>query len=344
MQKKQRLFINGFGRIGRAITKLNMKYQKFDLVQINDINPNCENLTYLLNYDSTYGRLPEPATSLGNEMSIGGHVVKVSSFSDLNEISWAELDIDVLIDASGVSTNVLVAKDLTRKGALKKVVVTHSSDDVDREVILGVNTDALTKEDSVVSSSICDANAIAHPLKWIESAFGISGGAVTTLHPWLSYQNLVDGPSISQSNPGVVWSDFALGRAAGESLIPKNTTALTATEKIIPAIAGKLLSFSYRIPTRTVASSDLTLHLESSVTTKQFEQFLNDQCLQSDYVRANYESLVSVDYEQDEASAILDLQWVKAMNNTVKLILWYDNEWAYSTRALELAEKCLADS
>ena len=344
MQKKQRLFINGFGRIGRAITKLNMKYQKFDLVQINDINPNCENLTYLLNYDSTYGRLPEPATSLGNEMSIGGHVVKVSSFSDLNEISWAELDIDVLIDASGVSRNVLVAKDLTRKGALKKVVVTHSSDDVDREVILGVNTDALTREDSVVSSSICDANAIAHPLKWIESAFGISGGAVTTLHPWLSYQNLVDGPSISQSNPGVVWSDFALGRAAGESLIPKNTTALTATEKIIPAIAGKLLSFSYRIPTRTVASSDLTLHLESSVTTKQFEQFLNDQCLQSDYVRANYESLVSVDYEQDEASAILDLQWVKAMNNTVKLILWYDNEWAYSTRALELAEKCLADS
>ena len=344
MQKKQRLFINGFGRIGRAITKLNMKYQKFDLVQINDINPNCENLTYLLNYDSTYGRLPEPATSLGNEMSIGGHVVKVTSFSDLNEISWAELDIDVLIDASGVSKNVLVAKDLTRKGALKKVVVTHSSDDVDREVILGVNTDALTREDSVVSSSICDANAIAHPLKWIESAFGISGGAVTTLHPWLSYQNLVDGPSISQSNPGVVWSDFALGRAAGESLIPKNTTALTATEKIIPAIAGKLLSFSYRIPTRTVASSDLTLHLESSVTTKQFEQFLNDQCLQSDYVRANYESLVSVDYEQDEASAILDLQWVKAMNNTVKLILWYDNEWAYSTRALELAEKCLADS
>lgn len=344
MQKKQRLFINGFGRIGRAITKLNMKYQKFDLVQINDINPNCENLTYLLNYDSTYGRLPEPATSLGNEMSIGGHVVKVTSFSDLNEISWAELDIDVLIDASGVSKNVLVAKDLTRKGSLKKVVVTHSSDDVDREVILGVNTDALTREDSVVSSSICDANAIAHPLKWIESAFGISGGAVTTLHPWLSYQNLVDGPSISQSNPGVVWSDFALGRAAGESLIPKNTTALTATEKIIPAIAGKLLSFSYRIPTRTVASSDLTLHLESSVTTKQFEQFLNDQCLQSDYVRANYESLVSVDYEQDEASAILDLQWIKTMNNTVKLILWYDNEWAYSTRALELAEKCLADS
>jgi glyceraldehyde 3-phosphate dehydrogenase len=277
-------------------------------------------------------------------MSIGGHVVRVTSFSDLNEISWAELDIDVLIDASGVSKNVLVAKDLTRKGALKKVVVTHSSDDVDREVILGVNTDALTREDSVVSSSICDANAIAHPLKWIESAFGISGGAVTTLHPWLSYQNLVDGPSISQSNPGVVWSDFALGRAAGESLIPKNTTALTATEKIIPAIAGKLLSFSYRIPTRTVASSDLTLHLESSVTTKQFEQFLNDQCLQSDYVRANYESLVSVDYEQDEASAILDLQWIKTMNNTVKLILWYDNEWAYSTRALELAEKCLADS
>jgi len=344
MQSKPRLAINGFGRIGRAITKLNIKYQKFDLILINDLNPNCENLTYLLNYDSTYGRLSELAKSRDGQMMIGENSVKVSAYKALTEIPWSELDVDVLIDASGVSENVSVAKDLTRMGIIKKVVITHSSDEVDREIILGVNSEDLINEDSVISSSICDANAIAHPLKWIESAFGISGGAVTTLHPWLSYQNLVDGPSISQSNPGVVWTDFALGRAAGESLIPKNTTALTATEKVLPSIAGKLLSFSYRIPTRTVASSDLTIHLKSVVTKEELEQFLQEQCAQSSYVRTNYESLVSVDYEQDEASAILDLQWIKAANNTVKLILWYDNEWAYSARALELAERCLVES
>ena len=339
MAKRPRLAINGFGRIGRAITKLNMKYQKFDLVLINDINPNCDNLVYLLNYDSTYGRLSQPVISSGNKMLFGENHATVTSVSDLQEISWDSLDIDVLIDSSGVSGNVAVAKDLTKRQAVRKAVVTHSSNDVDREIILGVNTDALRSDDAVVSSSICDANAIAHPLKWINDEFGIVGGSVTTLHPWLSYQNLVDGPSISQSNPGVVWDDFALGRAAGESLIPKNTTALTATEKVIPSIAGRLLSFSYRIPTRVVASSDVTLNLGSSITQKELEQFLQDKCERSPYVRANYESLVSVDYEQEEASAVLDLQWIRAIGNTIKIIVWYDNEWAYSARALELASK-----
>lgn len=341
MAKRPRLAINGFGRIGRAITKLNMKYQKFDLVLINDINPNCDNLVYLLNYDSTYGRLSQPVISSGNKMLFGENHATVTSVSDLQEISWDSLDIDVLIDSSGVSGNIAVAKDLTKRQAVRKAVVTHSSNDVDREIILGVNTDALRSDDAVVSSSICDANAIAHPLKWINDEFGIVGGSVTTLHPWLSYQNLVDGPSISQSNPGVVWDDFALGRAAGESLIPKNTTALTATEKVIPSIAGKLLSFSYRIPTRVVASSDLTLNLGSSITQKELEQFLQDKCEKSAYVRANYESLVSVDYEQEEASAVLDLQWIKAIGNTAKVIVWYDNEWGYSSRALDLAERIL---
>jgi glyceraldehyde 3-phosphate dehydrogenase len=160
MQRKPRLAINGFGRIGRAITKLNIKYQKFDLILINDLNPNCENLTYLLNYDSTYGRLSELAKSRDGQMIIGEDSVKVSACKALTEIPWSELDVDVLIDASGVSENVSVAKDLTRLGMLKKAVITHSSDEVDREIILGVNSENLINEDSVISSSICDANAI----------------------------------------------------------------------------------------------------------------------------------------------------------------------------------------
>jgi glyceraldehyde 3-phosphate dehydrogenase len=176
-------------------------------------------------------------------------------------------------------------------------------------------------------------------LKWLDDKYGIEGGALTTLHPWLSYQNLVDGPSISQSNPGIVWTDYALGRASVDSLIPKNTTAMSATEQVLPQLQGKILSFSYRIPTNIVASSDITLNLSKNVTEAELQEFLTTQCHNNPYVKINTESLVSLDYEQEEASAILDMQWVKVKGKTVKVVLWYDNEWGYSARVLDLVNK-----
>jgi glyceraldehyde 3-phosphate dehydrogenase len=176
-------------------------------------------------------------------------------------------------------------------------------------------------------------------MKWMDSQYGIKNGSLTTLHPWLSYQNLVDGPAISQSNPGVVWTDYALGRASTDSLIPKNTTAMSAVEKVLPQLKGKIISFSYRIPTDIVATSDITINLKCDVSTSEIKKFLQEQCDKSPYVRMNTESLVSLDYEKDESSAIIDMQWVKAVNNVVKIVLWYDNEWGYSARVLDLVNK-----
>ncbi|MDP6962257.1 MAG: glyceraldehyde 3-phosphate dehydrogenase NAD-binding domain-containing protein, partial [Dehalococcoidia bacterium] len=335
--------INGFGRIGRTVAKVNSITDQFDLVLINDINPHVENLAYLFKYDSTYGRFEGDVSTEGNRFFVNGKPIVCTACPDVRKVPWDQNDVDIVIDSSGVAKNVLAARSVISKSQVRKVVVTHSSPEVDREVIMGVNDETILREDNLVSGSICDANAIAAVLKWIDEEYGVESGALTTLHPWLSYQNLVDGPSVSQQNPGVVWPDFALGRASNESLIPKNTTAMTATEKVLPHLSGKIISFSYRVPTKVVASSDLTLNLSMSVGERDLREFLNEKCSKSKYIRANYESLISIDYEREEASGILDMQWIKSTGKTIKLIVWYDNEWGYSSRVLDLAVRLSKD-
>jgi glyceraldehyde 3-phosphate dehydrogenase len=338
----KRIAINGFGRIGRAIAKINDKNKLFDLVLINDINPHPENLAYLFKYDSTYGRFNGNVSHGENSISINQKESIYSSHSKLEDISWDELSIDLLIDSSGIGKNILDGKSLIQQKKFKKMIVTNSYKDVDNEIIMGVNDDSLSPSDDVVSNSICDANAIAHIMKWLDDEFQILGGSLTTLHPWLAYQNLVDGTSISSSNPGVVWKDYALGRASTGNLIPKNTTAMTAVEKVLPNLNGRVLSFSYRIPTDIVASSDITLNLGREVSEDELKKFFVDKCASSQYINMNSESLVSMDYEMEEVSGVIDAQWLKTNGNVVKVVLWYDNEWGYSSRVLDLANKLLS--
>lgn len=336
-----RIGINGFGRIGRVISRINSIERKHQLVAINDINPHIDNMAYLLKYDSTYGKFSGNIENTANSIIINGEKTKYFCNSCISEADWDSVGVDLVIDSSGINNNVIKSKDLIESSNVKKVVVTHSSEYVDNEVIMGVNEQTLTSSDKVISNSICDANAIAHIMKWLDEEFGIETGSITTLHPWLSYQNLTDGPSISQSQPGVVWKDFALGRASTDSLIPKNTTAMTAVEKVLPQLKGKIMSFSYRIPTDIVASSDITLKLKKEVTQDTLYEFLQKKVTDSPYVRINTESLVSLDYEKESHSAVLDAQWIKVENGLVKIILWYDNEWGYSSRVLDLAKHVL---
>ena len=339
--KKIRIAINGFGRIGRAIARINAQYGYFDLVLINDINPHIDNLAYLFKYDSTYGKFDGQVSSTDTSIRINNNLSICTSYSDLDEISWKDFAIDVLIDSSGVGINVKKLRKLTESKFIYSSIITHSTNDSDFEVIMGVNDDKILAKHRVVSNSICDANAIAHVMKWIDGEYGIKSGSLTTLHPWLSYQNLVDGPAISQSNPGVVWSDYALGRACTDSIIPKNTTAMDAVEKVLPHLEGKILSFSYRIPTDIVASSDITLFLQEQVSSDSLLSFLTKKCHDSSYVKFNDESLVSLDYEKEESSAVIDAQWIKVIDNVVKIVLWYDNEWGYSARVLDLVNKLI---
>jgi len=340
--QKIKIAINGFGRIGRAIAKINEESKFFDLVLINDINPNIENLVYLFKYDSTYGKYPgEVVFHDENHIRINKSVIRCESKQALIDVPWDLYDVDIIIDSSGIEANIDQAKTLTKTGKVQKVIITHSTDKSDIEIIMGVNDDKLDNSHKVISNSICDANAIAHIIRWFDNDYGIENGALTTLHPWLSYQNLVDGPSISQSNPGVIWNDFALGRASSDSLIPKNTTAMKAVEKLFPNLENKIISLSYRVPTDIVASSDITLNLRNHISLEDLESYILKKVEDNKYVRINSESLISLDYEKDQSSAVIDMQWIKVVDKTIKIVIWYDNEWGYSSRVIDLARKIL---
>jgi len=274
-----------------------------------------------------------------NVMSVGDTKVRFYRAYDVLDVPWENENVEILIDSSGVKTNTINARQLVEHGRVHKVVITYSPDDagIDRYIVLGVNDDDYDpSRDHVISSSICDVNAIAHPLNWIDQTFGIVGGFLTTLHPWLSYQNLLDAPVASQSNPGHNWSDFSLGRASIGTLIPKNTTAGPALAPILPKVADKLQAFSYRIPTVTVTSADITLRLSSAITIEELRIAMEEMCAASPYLDANHESLVGMDYIQNPYSAVIDFQWLNVQDDMIKVVLWYDNEWGYSARVVDL--------
>jgi|TARA_B110000483_G_scaffold42412_1_gene52767 glyceraldehyde 3-phosphate dehydrogenase len=338
MKSNNKIAISGLGRIGRSILKKNGLNNQFNVSFCNDVNPDIKNLAYLLRYDSTYGKYDKEIKFTDNKIIINNQEIDYLVNQSLYDIDWEKYQTDILIISSGIEKSVKEAHELILKGAIKKVIVTHCSSNADKEIILGVNEDTINEKDSIISNSICDANAIAHIVKWLDNEFEIQSGSLTTLHPWLGYQNLLDGFSFSHSNPGFPWPDYALARSSIDNLIPKKTTALSAVESVVPNIKNKMLSFSYRVPTNVVSSSDLTLNLKKEISLNEFNNFLVDQSKKSKYVSLNYESLVSQDYKSNESSAIIDMQWNQKVGNTFKIVLWYDNEWGYSSRVIDLVE------
>ena len=333
--------INGFGRIGRAIFRANASKEVLKIVAINDVNPDPGNIAYTLNYDTLYGRLDQPYKADGNVIySESGDKIAITHEPNIDEVDWAKYDVDYVIDSSGVHTNVVKAQALVESGAVKRVFVTHSPEDVDFTMVLGANEDQLDLDKhKVISTSICDATALAPVLKTMQSEFGLQNGYVTTLHPWLNYQNLMDGPSSSWSVPGEIYHHYALGRSALGNMIPKPTSAVTATCRVVDGLTEeKLGSFSYRTPTAIVGSADVTLNLEKKTDREEivsiFENMENTQTL--DIIHNNMEPLVSLDFIKAKYSAVVDHRWTDVINGTmVKLVLWYDNEWGYSSRVVD---------
>jgi glyceraldehyde 3-phosphate dehydrogenase len=335
-----RIGINGFGRIGRAIFRSNLNKKKFKVVAINDINPDIGNLVYQLNYDTLYDRL-EDKFEFEKDFIYSNHDnVKVFHQKHIDEVDWKSCEVDIVIDSSGILDNVLRAKEAIKKQNLKKIVVTHSPNEVDFTMVLGANEDKLdlSKHD-VISSSICDATALSPIIKTIKENFGIKSGYITTLHPWLNYQNLMDGPASSWSVPGEIYHHYALGRSAIGNMIPKPTSALSATFKVIEDLDENIIgSFSYRTPTAIVGSADITLNLNKKSSRKEiidiFHNIENTQ--QWDIIHNNIEPLVSLDFKKSEFSAVVDHRWTDVIQGDVlKLVLWYDNEWGYSTRVVD---------
>lgn len=339
MNKKFKIAINGFGRIGRAITKIQLNKNEFDIVLINDINPQLNNLAYLLKYDSTYGNINKDIKAKKNKLFLDNKEIQVTSFNSITNLDLKKYNVDILVDCSGVKFKKSEYLKLIKKEKLKNIIITHSSNESQIEIIMGLNDHKIQKNHKIISSSICDANAISHVINFVENNYKIVSGNVTTLHPWLSYQNLVDGSSTSVSNPSLIWDDYALGRASANNIIPKNTTAVTAVEKVLPKIRKKLVSFSYRTPTDIVCSSDLTFFVERKTKLNELKKNLISYFKDTNYFHINNESLVSVDYKKMEQSFSIDMKWIKVNNNIIKVVLWYDNEWGFANRVFDLINK-----
>lgn len=334
-----RIGINGFGRVGRSVAKILSSCDELELVAVNDLTEDVGNLAYLYNFDSTYGPPDSRAETNGKVLRIGEAKIDAYCQERISDVAWKDSGVDFVIDASGVEANLLAAHGLIGSGAVKKVIVTNSpTRGVDKTIIMGVNDSEYDPESHhVLSASICDANAIAHVLICLESRFGIEHGFVTTLHPWLSYQNLVDAPVRSQSKPSAFWTDYSLGRASPGTLIPKETTAVQAVAQVLPHFGTKLEAMSFRIPTDVVTSADVTLSLSSDVSLGGIESALRDLADASPYVSYSTEPLLSVDFKKRTESAIIDGRWLRVLGGRmVKCVLWYDNEWGYSCRVVDL--------
>lgn len=335
--------INGFGRIGRAFFRINAICKEYEIVVINEVDPDINNMAYLLKYDTTYGKLSDVKIKCtDDELIFGDEKIKVYHECDINKVNWSAHDVDVVIDSSGIANNVILANDLIKNNIVRKVIVTHSPKfGLDMTLMIGVNDQDYIKDfHHIISSSICDANAVTPFFNLINKNFGIEVGEVTTLHPWLSYQNVLDGNLKSVSSPGHLWNDYALGRNSISSLIPKDTSLVSAMQAIIPGVSDILSAMSFRTPTSIVSAADGTFYLKSNTSIEEVIECIRGY--ESDYpgvLKLENKSLVSIDYLRNENGAVVDQRWLKLVNNKLlKFVLWYDNEWGYAKRSYDLVK------
>jgi glyceraldehyde 3-phosphate dehydrogenase len=327
--------INGFGRIGRAIQRTTMSNGSAAVGLINDQHSDDNNLRYLLKYDSVHGRLPEPVISDGDTWIIGDVPVKRCRQTDIHEVAWADHGVEIVIDASGVGRREQYDKIIA--SGVRAVIVTRQFAQADRTIIPGVSPDPSRPVSGIVSASTCDGNALALVMHRLQE-FGFAAGSVTTLHPWLNDQTLLDRP-VEEDGAG----NYGLGRSAVTNVIPKETSAAQAAAAVIPE-ASQLCAISFRVPTQNVSCLDLTFRL-TEADGEMSPEFLN--CIFKKAARSGsplqytIEPLVSGDYSGCDAGATVDGRWTRRVaDDWFKIVAWYDNEIGYANQVLRVTRMC----
>ncbi len=331
--------INGFGRIGRSLARLIIESDDYLLVAVNDIENDIDNLAYLLEFDSIYGTLGQNVEVESDKILVKGNEIKFYSFCEISDVPWEKNKVDIVIEATGLGKNVISSRQLIDANRVKRIIVTNNDKNVDHTIMMSVNQSSFDpRQHFVISGSICDANAIAPVLKVISDSFDLQSVLVTTLHPWLSYQNLLDGPVSSISNPGHSWKDYSLGRSSIGNLIIKDTTAAEATVTVLPNLKNKIEAISFRVPTNNVAVSDLSIYLNQEVTLEEIHRVFEDaEILWPNIIKLNKLSLVSGDFSKLKQTCVIEKRFIKLVNSKhLKIIIWYDNEWAFCNRILDL--------
>lgn len=329
--------INGFGRIGRSVLRI-AQYKLGEDVEIVAINARADSktLAHLFKYDSCYGRFNGTIDTTEDSIIINGKSIKICRESDPEKLPWKSLGVDIVIESTGIFKD---KKNLMKhiKAGAKKVILTAPGKDEDITIVMGVNDKDLDiKKHSIISNASCTTNCLAPFAKVLDDNFGIVRGLMTTIHSYTNDQQLLDKTH----------KDLRRARAAGESMIPTSTGAAKAVGKVLPNLNGKLNGFSVRVPTPTVSMTDLVCELSTSVTVDEINNAFKEAsegCMKG-ILGYSEEPLVSMDYRGDERSSIIDgLSTMVMEGNMVKVVSWYDNEWGYSCRTVDLMNYVAAE-
>jgi glyceraldehyde 3-phosphate dehydrogenase len=323
-----RVGINGFGRIGRNFFRASLASgADFEIVGINDLTDNAT-LAHLLKYDSILGRLDLPVTYTSDSITVGGKTIKVFEERDPANLPWGDLKADIVIESTGFFTKAADAKKHITAGA-KKVIISAPATDEDITIVMGVNHDKYeASKHHVISNASCTTNCLAPMAKVLDEEFGILRGLMTTVHAYTNDQALQDQPH----------KDLRRARAAAISIIPTSTGAAKAISLVLPNLKGKLDGYALRVPVPTGSATDLSVELAREVTAEEINAAMKKAANGplKGYLTYTEDPIVSADIVTDPSSCIFDAGLTKAMGSTVKVLGWYDNEWGYSNRLVDL--------
>ncbi len=329
-----RIGINGFGRIGRSLFRILTERDGLEVVAVNDLFEN-QQLAYLLKYDTVMGIFPRTVDADEDSMWIDGHRVAMTAVRDPAELPWEELGVDVAVEATGVFRHRAPLEKHLEAGARKVVLTVPAKDDIDATIVMGVNDSELRPEHRIVSNASCTTNCLAPTAKILDDAFGLEEGFITTVHAYTNDQRLADVPH----------KDLRRSRAAAENIIPTTTGAARAVGKVMPHLAGKLDGMAMRVPVPDGSIVDLVCRLRAEVTAEQINLAVRtaaDGAMRG-IVEYSEVPLVSSDIIGNPHSSIFDaLSTTAGGDGYAKVVSWYDNEWGYSNRVVDLIER-LAD-
>lgn len=321
--------INGFGRIGRNALKILLERHDAQVVAINDIT-DASTLAHLLKHDSTYGTYDKKVSATDNSLIINTREIPVFAEKDPTNLPWKKLGVDVVIESTGFFTNPEDAKAHITAGAKKVVISAPAKGEGARTIVLGVNEDMLEEDDVIISNASCTTNCIAPVMKVLEDELGIEKAMMTTVHSYTGSQRILDAPA----------KDLREARSAAENIVPTTTGASKAAALTIPSLQGKFNGLSIRVPTPVVSLSDITAISKRETTKEELVELFKKAAKEPYYegiIGITEEELVSTDFIGDPHSCIVDLPLIDVVGgNLIKVVAWYDNEWGYSNRLVEL--------
>jgi len=327
--------INGFGRIGRAVARIIIeKDGDLDLVAINDLT-DAKSLAHLFKYDTVMGKWGGTVEAKDGKLVINGKSIKVLAVRNPAELPWKDMGVKVVLESTGIFRTAESPKggyaDHIKAGASKVMLSVPAKDDIDATIVLGVNDEMLTSEVNCVSNASCTTNCLAPLAKTLNDAFGIEQGVMTTIHAYTNDQNVAD----------MIHSDLRRARAAAANIIPTTTGAAKAIGKVIPELEGKLDGFAIRVPIPVGSIVDLVVNVKKDVTVDSVNAAMKAAAegpMKGILVYCD-EPIVSSDIVNDPASSIFDSLCTIVVDRTVKVVSWYDNEWGYSNRSVEIMER-----